>query len=549
MEPSAEVQREQVARAVRAGGGRLRRGGPDFVLAVLAASALVPVAMGMAAGGTAAAGVALAGMAGNVGSGVISTVLDRAVERWRRRSGEQAPPQDAMREELTDDLLAALRVGGATARELSAELVAVLDAIGGVDTALETATGELHDHLAACFSELADQQHAALAALDELGAGQRRQADELRRLTTGQRRQAGEQRVQLEEIADRLRLLSRMQAQQPVPPARSGQAPDSGARVGAPVFGPYPSAPSPPAADGGWHGGAEVMIGDRLYLIHDELLAERFTADHSVLLRQAKGQQLVPAAGYRPRYVWLRQAVIQAGPAYPRAQAQRDALIRERELLAGLAPAVSVPSVSYAAEDAAATSLVVTWPSTNDDIPGHTLGERYGEGGALTSWDLYHLLTGLAGLCNTLARLHARRITHRYLTSDAIIIADRDRLILRDLGLAAYDAVPGEGPDDYQAPEQSRRGHPAAHDDAGGPRVRVHPGPATDVYQVAAIAYHLITRRLPDKPAPLPARVLATGLPEEASRALDAALTPSPADRPDVRALGNALRAASRDLA
>jgi hypothetical protein len=264
--------------------------GPNFVLAALAASALAPVAVGMAAGGAAAAGVALAGMAGNVGTGVINTVLDRAVERWRRRSGEQPPSQDAMREELTDDLLAALRMGDATARKLSAELLAVLHTIGGLGTALETATGELRGHLAACFGELADQQRAALAALDELGAGQRHQADELRRLSAGQRRQAREQRAQLEEIVDRLRLLSRIQAQQPVPPA-------SGARAGVPVFAPYPSAPSPPAADGGWYGGAEVMIGDRRYLIHDELLAERFTADHSALLRQAKGQQLVPAAG------------------------------------------------------------------------------------------------------------------------------------------------------------------------------------------------------------------------------------------------------------
>jgi serine/threonine protein kinase len=130
--------------------------------------------------------------------------------------------------------------------------------------------------------------------------------------------------------------------------------------------------------------------------------------------------------------------------------------------------------------------------------------------------------------------LHDHGVTHRYLTPGGIITLDDGRLVLRDLGLAARDHEPGEGPADYQAPEQRR-----------GDR---HPGPQTDIYQLAAVAYHLVTGRPPNAGISLPVRAQARDVPERVRRALDAALALDPTERPDISSLGATLRAARDDL-
>lgn len=107
--------------------------------------------------------------------------------------------------------------------------------------------------------------------------------------------------------------------------------------------------------------------------------------------------------------------------------------------------------------------------------------------------------------------------------------------MLRDLGLAARGHEPGEGPADYQAPEQRLRSYRRA-------------GPPTDVYQLAAVAYHLIAGRPPNAETPLPVRAQVRDVPERISRALDAALARAPTERPDIRSLGTTLRAARDEL-
>jgi hypothetical protein len=107
--------------------------------------------------------------------------------------------------------------------------------------------------------------------------------------------------------------------------------------------------------------------------------------------------------------------------------------------------------------------------------------------------------------------------------------------VLRDLGLATQYPEPGEGPAAYQASEQRRRSYR-------------RPGPSTDVYQLAAVAYHLLVGRPPDARLPLPVRGQVPQVPERIGSAVDAALAQAPNGRPHIRSLGATLRAARDDL-
>ncbi|MGH3926968.1 MAG: hypothetical protein ACRDTT_29555, partial [Pseudonocardiaceae bacterium] len=158
------------------------------------------------------------------------------------------------------------------------------------------------------------------------------------------------------------------------------------------------------------------------------------------------------------------------------------------------------------------------------------------DGTPLDAWRVFRLATGLVGLCNSLARLHDQEVAHRYLTPAGIIMLDSCRqLMLRDLGLAAREPEPGEGPVDYQAPEQRRRSYR-------------RPGPCTDVYQLAAVVYHLVAGYPPNIGRVLPLRAYAPDVPEQLSRAVDTALASGPDERSDIRSLASMLRAASGKL-
>lgn len=508
--------REEVAHTVAAESGRLRRGSAVVVLALLSASALVPVVVGVAGGGAVA--TALAGVAGNVGSGYLTGVIERVAVRLRRGSAG-SPGSEMVRDALATDLLAALEKGDSTAQALSAELIALLMKIDGFEAAVNAAEEDLRTHLLACFEELVEQQRAALKTLDVIDAEQRRQGRQLRYQT-----RLGEESV------DRLRWLTeRLSATQSSPPP-SGEA----QQVTSIVVTPAVPAAAPSTTV--WHGGAEVVIGGRVYLLHADPLEERFSSDHCLLYRQARGLQLVPAGGSDGGYVWLRQVEVRRDT--PAARIALQALARERELLARLGSVRGLPRVNQFTVTAGRTAtLVVVWPaSPSTGAPCESLEVFLDRNGTpIDPWRLFRLCTGVAGLCESLARLHDHGVAHRYLTPAGIITFDDGRLVLRDLGLAARGHEPGEGPAEYQAPEQRRRGNGRS-------------GPKTDVYQLAAVAYHLIAGRPPSARIPLPLRAQAHDVPERIGRAVDAALAPNPAERPDIRSLGATLRAARDDL-
>jgi hypothetical protein len=272
--------------------------------------------------------------------------------------------------------------------------------------------------------------------------------------------------------------------------------------------------------DAAWRGGAEVRVGDRWYLLHDGLLAEQPDPGYVVLRREALARQLIPPPTTGGSYVWLRQAGPAHGGGNATVKAARETLTRERALLEQTSGIRAVPRVVQLAAEAGRTTLAVAWPTTKQGEPCPTLHASFTLGAPPDPWHLNLLLTGIGGIAAALAELHARGVTHRNLTLDTIIVTGDGRFALRDLGLAAHTPRPGEGPADYQAPEQ-RPG--------GGTQ---QPGPTTDVWQLAAVTYHLVTGRLPALRQPAPARSLNQELPEEVSDLLAAALGADPADRP-----------------
>jgi hypothetical protein len=300
-------------------------------------------------------------------------------------------------------------------------------------------------------------------------------------------------------------------------------------RATAIIAGPAARA-EPPHLRTEWRAGAEVTVGEQTYLLHDHLLAEDLTPDGSSL-RRARALRFGPSVPRDGRYVWLRQVELRHGPPAP-SRAPLDALTRERQLLSELGPAPGFPLVAGFVAAGRAATLVVRWPTTRDGTrPCDGLDTLLGDP-VSDPWILSRLLSGCAGLAGTLARLHRHGVSHRDLTSPGIVMLDDGRFVLRDLGLAARAPTHSEHTD-YQAPEQRRR-------------ERARPGQVTDAYQLAALTYHLVTGRSPHPTDPLPVALSAPTMPLDTARVLDAVLTSAPDQRPDLGALGAALRAGSR---
>lgn len=303
-----------------------------------------------------------------------------------------------------------------------------------------------------------------------------------------------------------------------LPPRDTGHRPVAG-QVVAPVT-------VAPAAVETWAGGAEVRVdGHEYLLVDDDQLSERTGADGAVV-RQARGLRVMAT----PAHVWLRQVRARSSTA------ELDALVAEQALRVELPAGRGFPTLVQFHRDEHVASLVYRWPtSRSTGAPCDTLAVLGADRLPMDRFRVRRLLTGLAGLCTTLAVLHDRGLAHRRLTPAGIVEQDDGTLVLRDLGLAARKYSSGEAPPDYGAPEQSRR----------GPH---RPGPGTDVFQLGAVTYHLVTGQLPYPVNPLPLNHFRLDLPDRLGAVVDAALRAEPASRPDARTLGRELRAAGSEL-
>src|SRR5260370_5640098 len=175
--------RQGVARVVKAERRRLRNASAPVVLAVLSGAALAPVVAAVATGsGVAGALVTLAGVAGNVGSGHLTGLVEKLSERIRDKSTDPQEPE-AVRGTVEAELLAALAKSDSGAQELRVQLDDRLLSVDGMHGAIGAAGAELREHLVACLRQLAGQQEKALAELDALGTEQWRQGRHPRRPT------------------------------------------------------------------------------------------------------------------------------------------------------------------------------------------------------------------------------------------------------------------------------------------------------------------------------------------------------------------------------
>ncbi|WP_329084874.1 MULTISPECIES: hypothetical protein [unclassified Streptosporangium] len=276
-----------------------------------------------------------------------------------------------------------------------------------------------------------------------------------------------------------------------------------------------------------WRGGEEQRLGDELYLLYDDASE---TTD--------------PGRSWS----WLVATADRVEPTSERVRLRRLCLLRDTPEATELAQAVRAQAalLSAAAGEAGLPLLlgVHERPDTVTVVSrlplGPTWHEVFGPGNSpLDRLTAAAVLDAAARLCDTLDTLHRRRHAHRALSPDAIVMVGRSRdPMLRDIGLAAIPARQGEVPAAYRAPEQAR----------GGPHLSA-PGPHTDLYQVAALAYHTLTGHSPSPMASPPVRAGLPGFPADLDDVLARALDQDPRRRPGgIRSLGAALRRGRKEL-
>ncbi|MEV6523121.1 hypothetical protein AB0M43_14315 [Longispora sp. NPDC051575] len=255
-----------------------------------------------------------------------------------------------------------------------------------------------------------------------------------------------------------------------------------------------------------WSGGDEIRIGDSAFLLHDPVRTE-IAPDRAWCRHHARARQLEPVG----RDVWLTGLVLNRrdAPAVAELRTERSLYERHPEL----------PDL-VAVDDRA---LAVQVP--NRAVP---VAEVYGQGDTpVPRFLLFRLFRGLPSLARPLHVLHRLGRAHRDLRADNILVLPDGSLCPRDLGLAARPAVAGEGTANYRAPEQWR---PAS----------TPPGPTTDVYQLAAVLYHLATGHPADQAPPEPSAVH-PDLPRALDDLLLGALATDQEFRPDLTSLVTSL--------
>jgi hypothetical protein len=228
-----------------------------------------------------------------------------------------------------------------------------------------------------------------------------------------------------------------------------------------------------------WNGESEVTVRGIRYSIH-ELIEVKWAPERSALYQQAKAQQIGT-----DRMVWLKQ--VQLRQATPTSTTWRTALEKESRLLDMLEQEQrqGFPRLLDFELEAYMTTLVHTATRGQSWEQFFDLSHE-----PLNAYLTHFLLRSVISLCEMLKILHNKQFAHRALIPSGILLLDRHRAVLQDIGLAACKYVPGEGPELYRAPEQTVSNRSLAGI-----------GPHTDVYQLGTILYRLLTGKMPVSPS------------------------------------------------
>ncbi|WP_052888893.1 trypsin-like peptidase domain-containing protein [Thermogemmatispora carboxidivorans] len=247
----------------------------------------------------------------------------------------------------------------------------------------------------------------------------------------------------------------------------------------APVAAPRP--PADPFVEEEWQPGQLITIASGQYLL-TERLREETSSDPPAVERWYLARPFLPKEQKRRRgieHVLIKQIVLRL----PMARGERllQLLQNERKLLMQLPAGTIFPALLVTETGSQSCTLVQRYP------PGRPVSRCFPEQDQPA--DLFRareLLRALPPFCRHLATLHRLGAAHRYLSGDSLIMEPRRHgppvLRLRDLGLATRPARIGEGPRGYAAPEQLNARYST---------------PGTDLYQLGALLYHLLTGKLP----------------------------------------------------
>lgn len=264
-----------------------------------------------------------------------------------------------------------------------------------------------------------------------------------------------------------------------------------------------------------WQAGDRLCVQGQDYGIDGPIRSE-WLDQQGALLQYAPGRHL-----WSGQQVWLKQCQVahehEAGLTLKRDIEKEGRLLLKLQQMGQR----DFPRLLGSEQSAHKATLVF------ERLAGRSLGKIFASlPRPLPEQDARRLLAGRSPLISMLRTLHGLHCSHRLLSPETLLMQNHTyRLLLADVGLAARTVRRGEGPPLYQAPEQVR-GLPV-------------PDRLTDVYQLGALFYHLLTGRRITETSASPDN----GLPADLDALLRKAAAPRPADRwPGVEAFSQALR-------
>ncbi|PWG07094.1 hypothetical protein DF268_45060 [Streptomyces sp. V2] len=281
----------------------------------------------------------------------------------------------------------------------------------------------------------------------------------------------------------------------------------------------------PAEAPTGWRAGAVIEVGGAEYLLEDGLVGQGEGGEYWGRARRAD-----PVRRGTEDLVWLRRVDVPGQ--------RREALRREFEFLAPRAERRwRLPERHTYELKGDAALLALRWPVLGRTQRAAAVVADVRGKAPLSEDAMRGALLECARLAETLDTLHRRGRAHRCLAPKTVLQWGTG-LWLRDLGSAFLHPEPGEGHAGFRAPEQEYASY--------RPDLI---GPPTDIYQLAALTYWLLTGAVPDRPQALPLRTYVPTAPDILDTALRAALGPDPAARHTAAEFAELLRRALEPVA